>query len=122
MNGSGALRRATAKISVGLHRLCGDRAAGRLGALMYHRISPRLPGLPDPPHNVTPDVFRSQISGLLAKGYRFVRLSEVMHAHRTGTKLPPRSIVLTFDDIYESAYRYAFPSTCSSVRCLVPIR
>ena len=109
MNRNDRLKRAAAMISVVLHRVCGDRSAGRLGSLMYHRISPHSPGLPDPPHNVTPAEFRQQISGLLVRGYRFVKLSEVIHAYRAGTQLPRRSVVLTFDDIYESVFRYAFP-------------
>jgi peptidoglycan/xylan/chitin deacetylase (PgdA/CDA1 family) len=75
---------------------------------MYHSVSPREPGLPARPYNVTPDTFRKQLLGLLKSGHRFVKLSEVLAAHRDGVLLP-RTVVLTFDDVYESVYRHAFP-------------
>jgi peptidoglycan/xylan/chitin deacetylase (PgdA/CDA1 family) len=94
---------------VGLHRVSGDRDGGRLGVLMHHRVSPPIAGLSNPPYNVAPDVFRKQLVGLRSAGYRFVRLSDVLEARRTGNALAPRSVVLTFDDAYESVYCHAFP-------------
>jgi peptidoglycan/xylan/chitin deacetylase (PgdA/CDA1 family) len=103
------LKRTAAAISVGLHQLSGDRDGGRLGMLMHHGVSPRVAGLSNPPYNVAPDLFRKQLVGLLAGGYRFIALSEVLDARRSGTPLAPHSVVLTFDDAYESVYRHAFP-------------
>jgi len=102
------LKYVAAKVAAMLHRLRGDRAQGRTGILMYHSVSPCVPGLPERPYNVTPDVFRKQLVGLLRSGHRFVKLSEVLAAHRDGVLLP-RTVVLTFDDVYESIYRHAFP-------------
>lgn len=62
-----------------------------------------------PSFNVTPDAFRWQLVGLVERGFRFVRLSDVVRANRTGESLPPQSAVLTFDDAFESVYRYAYP-------------
>jgi peptidoglycan/xylan/chitin deacetylase (PgdA/CDA1 family) len=109
MNLSDRLKGTAATVSVGLHRLLGDRDGGRLGVLMHHRVSPPNPGLPSPPYNVTPNLFRQQLVGLLTAGYRFVNLSDVLDARRSGRPLSPRSVVLTFDDAYESVYRHAFP-------------
>jgi peptidoglycan/xylan/chitin deacetylase (PgdA/CDA1 family) len=103
------LKQATAVVSVGLHRLAGDRDGGRLGVLMHHRVSPRTAGLPNPPYNVAPEVFRKQLLGLLSAGYRFARMSEVLEARRSGRALAPRSVLLTFDDAYASVYCHAFP-------------
>ncbi len=103
------MKRGASVVAVLMHRVFGERQQDRLGMLLHHRVSPSFPGLPDPPHNVTPDVFREQLVGLLAAGYRFVKLKDVLEARRMGKPLPPRSVVLTFDDIYESVYRHAFP-------------
>src|SRR3954468_19361227 len=101
------LKQATAVASVGLHRLAGDRDGGRLGVLMHHRVSPHIAGLPNPPYNVAPHAFRKQLVGLRSAGYRFITLSDVLDARRTGSALAPRSVVLTFDDAYESVYCHA---------------
>lgn len=109
MRGQDRMKRGAAAISVLLHRALGDRNDGRLGMLLHHRVSPRPAGLPEPPYNVSPDVFRQQLLGLTDAGYRFVKMSDALNAKRSRTPLPPRSVVLTYDDAYESVYQYAFP-------------
>jgi len=106
---SESLKQAAAVVSVGLRRVAGDRDGGRLGVLMHHRVSPRIAGLPNPPYNVTPHVFRKQLVGLRSAGYRFIKLSDVLEARQSGIALAPRSVVLTFDDAYESVYCHALP-------------
>jgi peptidoglycan/xylan/chitin deacetylase (PgdA/CDA1 family) len=83
----------------------------RVPVLMYHYIS-----VPPPSADrirvdlsVTPHNFERQLQFLKANGYATVSLADV-HAYLSqGKPLPPRAIVLTFDDGYLDAYRNAFP-------------
>jgi peptidoglycan/xylan/chitin deacetylase (PgdA/CDA1 family) len=92
-----------------LHGAFGSRAGNRVGILLYHRIHPFIPGLPEPTFNVRPELFRAQLSGLIGAGFRFISLDEVLRARCTGTPLSPQSVVVTFDDAYEAVYHYAWP-------------
>ncbi len=100
--------RATGRAAVVLSKLLGSRGGNVVGILTYHRIAPRVPGLPFPLHNVTPQRFREQISGLLTRGYRISPLRRVLDHHEHGHDLPERTIVVTFDDGYESVYLNAW--------------
>jgi peptidoglycan/xylan/chitin deacetylase (PgdA/CDA1 family) len=92
-----------------LSTVFGSRAGEAFGILMYHRIAPVVAGIPAPPYNVTPTVFREQLVGLLERGFRFVKLSDAVARHKSGESMPPRSVVLTFDDCFESVYTQAWP-------------
>jgi peptidoglycan/xylan/chitin deacetylase (PgdA/CDA1 family) len=76
---------------------------------MYHRISPLTPGVPAPPFNTTPAHFREQLTGLRARGFQFVSLSEMLASHNSGETVPEKSVVVTFDDCFESVYTHAWP-------------
>lgn len=102
-------KRAAAHLSVCLHGLLGNRRRGCFGILMYHRVAPRPAHLPPPTWNVTPDSFRSQLQGLLHKGYRFWPLRAAIEHSRRGLFIPARMAVITFDDGYENVYRHAWP-------------
>ena len=93
----------------GLYSVFGSRARGRVGILLYHRVQPWSTTENEPTYNIRPDLFRQQIAGLIYEGYRFIPLDELVRALRGEVSLPPRSVVLTFDDAYESVYRHAYP-------------
>jgi len=83
----------------------------RVPILMYHYVS-----TPPPDADryrldlsVTPDQFAAQLRWLRDHGYTAVSLDDVTRALRAGTRLPPRPVVLTFDDGYADAYQHAFP-------------
>ena len=101
--------RVAGRLAVGLNALFGRRAGNKVGILTYHRISLRVPGFPAPLHDVEPKRFAEQLSGLLQRGFRFVRLSEVLNAAERGETLPERSLVVTFDDGFASVYTRAWP-------------
>lgn len=101
--------RATGRAAVVLSKVLGSRGGSAVGILTYHRIAPRVPGFPFPLHNVTPQRFRQQISGLLARGYHVWPLCKVLEHRDCGQNVPSRTVVVTFDDGYESVYRYAWP-------------
>jgi peptidoglycan/xylan/chitin deacetylase (PgdA/CDA1 family) len=56
-----------------------------------------------------PQAFRRNMDGLHQRGYRALPLLEAAERVRQGRQFPPRSLVLTFDDGYQSVYREAFP-------------
>ncbi|MCS6962591.1 polysaccharide deacetylase family protein [Thermoflexus sp.] len=79
--------------------------------LMYHYIS-------DPPSgadrfrldlSVRPSMFEAHLQYLRQAGYETVSLSDLIFHLTQGHPLPPRPIVLTFDDGYRDAYEEAFP-------------
>lgn len=84
--------------------------AGRLRVLVYHRVGepeaePDLdPGL----ISATPDEFRIQME-LVSKHYHPVSLHTVLAAHRGETCLPPRAVLITFDDAYLDFASQAWP-------------
>jgi len=75
--------------------------------LAYHEIGPLGEG--DSALFIEPDKFRRQIQYLEEQGYSSITLRQ-LHAHYTeGRELPPRAVVLTFDDGYRGIYEHAWP-------------
>jgi colanic acid/amylovoran biosynthesis glycosyltransferase len=81
-----------------------------LRVLAYHRILPDTTEPPPAPTLVsaTPDVFERQLA-LLAQRYRVVSLDDVLSAQRGLRTLPPRAVLLTFDDGYRDFGDIAWP-------------
>jgi peptidoglycan/xylan/chitin deacetylase (PgdA/CDA1 family) len=98
-----------AQIGSVLTRLCGTRSDDSLAIFTYHRITPRIPGVPAPTINVAPDRFREQIAGLQQRGYVIRPLAEIVRIQRLGLPMPPRTVVLTIDDGFASVYKNALP-------------
>lgn len=79
--------------------------------LMYHYVEPLPPNADAIRQGLTvqPADFAAQMAYLHASGYQTVSLYEVVDAlagHRT---LPPKPVVLTFDDGYRPLMDYAWP-------------
>lgn len=72
--------------------------------LCYHRIGTGLGRM-----GVPPERFAQQMEWLAANGYTVLPLAQVSGFLNAARALPPRSVVVTFDDGYESVYRHAFP-------------
>lgn len=66
-----------------------------LRVLTYHRIRDT-------------DAFEQQMQ-YLAGGYHIVSMSELLSAYQGRHTLPPRSVMITFDDAYENFARCAWP-------------
>ncbi len=82
----------------------------RVPILMYHYVS-ELPSNADEIRRgltVTPAIFKAHMQYLHDQGYTTISLYGLYDALTKGTVLPPKSIVLTFDDGYEDAYTNAF--------------
>lgn len=89
--------------------ILGNRARGRLGILMYHRVAPRTVGVPEPTMNVTPTSFRKQMLGLQRAGYCFVGLRDALTRLEHGESLAESSVIVTFDDGCQSVFTDAWP-------------
>ena len=74
--------------------------------LMYHwiEVSPI-----DSRYYVSPDKFESEIKLLRDWGYTSISTTMLVQAITAGASLPPRPIIITFDDAHEDNYTNAFP-------------
>ncbi len=77
--------------------------------LMYHVISEPPSGARLPELYVDPKTFTQQMETLREQGYAGVSLNQVYDAWLRGGKLPPKPVVVSFDDGYRSQYVYARP-------------
>lgn len=81
----------------------------RVPILMYHSVSiaagPRFA-----PFAVTPDEFESQMSYLGTNGYTALTVNELARAYAGFAPLPPKPVVLTFDDGFCDFLFNAMPS------------
>jgi len=85
--------------------------SARVPVLMYHYLS-----VPPPDADkyrldlsVTPANFDAQMEYLAVEGYTPITVALLAEHLLYGAPLPPKPIVLTFDDGYIDNYQYAFP-------------
>jgi peptidoglycan/xylan/chitin deacetylase (PgdA/CDA1 family) len=83
----------------------------RVPILMYHYIStpPADADIYRVDLSVPPDLFRQHLAYLAAEGYTAITLGDLGAALAQGAPLPPRPVILTFDDGYADNYTAAFP-------------
>jgi len=79
--------------------------APRLRVLMYHKIN----DIPDNPTTVPVSLFDEQLARLRELGYEVVDLDAVIAHYTSGDDLPPRSVLITFDDGYRDTLENALP-------------
>lgn len=81
----------------------------RVPVLMYHEIS-------EPEKAtwgnlaVSPGAFRAQLACLREAGYRTLTAGALASLFAAGGEVPPKSVVLTFDDGFEDFHRHAVPA------------
>lgn len=82
----------------------------RVPILCYHRVCPESEiGVDSRSLCVSPSQFKNQMRLLKFFGYRSITTQDLIAYLQARKNLPPRSILLTFDDGYEDNYRWAFP-------------
>jgi peptidoglycan/xylan/chitin deacetylase (PgdA/CDA1 family) len=84
----------------------------RVPILMYHYISenPLLPADPGRTSlSVPPRMLAEQLDYLDSAGFTTISMDELMAGLRGEASLPPRPVVLTFDDGYADFYDQAYP-------------
>lgn len=83
----------------------------RVNALMYHRVEWLPPGADAMRKDLTvsPADFAEQLRYLVANGYHSVTAVDLWWALDTGSPLPPKPILLTFDDGYADHYDVVLP-------------
>jgi peptidoglycan/xylan/chitin deacetylase (PgdA/CDA1 family) len=77
--------------------------------LMYHSIAPQISGWAFSYLSIDPEVFEDHISTLAASGYVGISLGELYDYVSGKGRLPPRAVVMTFDDGYLDNWVFAFP-------------
>lgn len=79
--------------------------------LMYHYISvpPEGADIYRLDLSVSPDRFHQQMQFLAENGYHPISLYQLYDAMQWGQPLPPKPVVITFDDGYRDMYENAFP-------------
>jgi len=77
---------------------------------MFHHISDAL--ATDPLAKslaITPTLFSQQMDYLKAQGYHTITFNQMFNALYYDGPLPKKPIILTFDDSYSDAYKFAYP-------------
>lgn len=84
------------------------RADMRCVALLYHHIGPARPGA-YPELTISSELFARQIEWLARHGYTGICAADWLAWLATGTELPPKPILITFDDAYADIAEHALP-------------
>jgi poly-beta-1,6-N-acetyl-D-glucosamine N-deacetylase len=84
------------------------RERNELTILSYHEIADKADAL-TPTYAVTPTNFLRQMDWLRNHGYRFVGVDDLLAARAGKRPLPPKAVLVSFDDAYQSAYVHAWP-------------
>lgn len=73
--------------------------------IMYHDVKV----IKDVDWDITPDGLANHFQTIREKGLTPITLDQLVNHLQTGATLPPKPILLTFDDNYLGEYQYAFP-------------
>lgn len=86
------------------------RSNNKLIVLAYHRIMEFDENFPFDIELISarPQQFEKQIKHI-SKYYSPITIEELCECHRTKSKIPDRSVLITFDDGFYDNYEYAFP-------------
>jgi peptidoglycan/xylan/chitin deacetylase (PgdA/CDA1 family) len=83
----------------------GPESRRTLSILMYHKVN----DIPDNPTTVPVARFDDQLTQLRELGYQTVDLDAVLAYYGRGVPLPPRAVLITFDDGYRDTLENALP-------------
>ncbi|MEA3278649.1 MAG: polysaccharide deacetylase family protein [Pseudomonadota bacterium] len=85
-------------------------ASARISILMYHQVGEFAPMKAHRANYCDQGRFASQMGFLSRFGYRVLDLDDALRCLRGEEPVPPRAVVLTFDDAYEGFIEYALPA------------
>ncbi len=85
------------------------RHPGPVPILEYHVLGAAPAGAPFPELYVSRPDFRRQMDWLERHGYEAVTLDQVQESWYRGGALPPKPVVISFDDGYRPQFTYALP-------------
>ena len=79
--------------------------------LMYHHIQSKNAAIANKQTSLSvyTDYFTAQMQYLKDKGYNVLPMSDLVNFFDSGIPIPPRSVLVTFDDGYEDFYTDAYP-------------
>jgi peptidoglycan/xylan/chitin deacetylase (PgdA/CDA1 family) len=79
--------------------------------LMYHYLSEPPPGadIIRQDLSVSPEQFDRHLAYLREAGYQTISMHQLSYTLSQGKELPPKSVIITFDDGYRDHYENAFP-------------
>lgn len=84
----------------------------RVPILMYHHVG-MLPPNADAVRislTISPELFEAQMKFIADQGFTPIRILDLVNHLQNGAPLPPKPIILTFDDGYEDNYINVFPT------------
>ncbi|MFN8491852.1 MAG: polysaccharide deacetylase family protein [Caldilineaceae bacterium] len=89
----------------------GQARTAKVPILMYHYVStpPQDANIYRLDLSVKPALFAAQLDRMQADGYTTISLYDLVGNLTQGAPLPPKPVILTFDDGYRDAYENAFP-------------
>ncbi|NEN86090.1 polysaccharide deacetylase family protein [Paenibacillus elgii] len=91
-------------INDGLKSSKGTHFSNEVAVLEYHHIDPEASA-----YTITPEAFKQHLLALKANHYNVISMEDFIEFLEGRRSLPSDAVVLTFDDGYESFYKYAYP-------------
>lgn len=97
-------------VSIGVHPLSKVLSRSKIRILCYHRVCD-LPSAKDYEGHVSvsPEGFARQMEFLKKQNFNVISLNQLVEYKDTGADLPPKTVVITFDDGYRDNFVHAFP-------------
>jgi len=94
-------------IAAGVGVLCPAEESADVPVIMYHLITERSKYIGK--YGITPDEIEKDLKYLKENGYTTVVMRDLVDFVNHGSPLPPKPIVLTFDDGNYSDFEYLYP-------------
>lgn len=83
-------------------------SANHIPVLLYHDV--QYSYTPDRAViTITPERFEEHVAALLSNGYTPVSFEDVCNASKGKFTMPEKPVIISFDDGYDTNYKYAFP-------------
>ena len=83
--------------------------AEKVPVIVYHEVLPNPTGDSSNASIISLEQFARQMNYLHDNGFYTASLAELEGYVKSGRRLPPKTVVITFDDGYESNYLYCYP-------------